>query len=152
MKTIQLKQLSLFLVLLPLCVVLFGTGCEKEESAQSHAKGTIIAVTEKCYGETVLIEVEEPKGIGSFGNFFTLDRGIDISYKNTISVPYFSKIGIPDSVPQIVGTWLYFEYRELTEEERKNSHLFSDPTLVCPAIYSPPAAQQFIITEILKYE
>jgi len=154
MKTKKLKLLTIFLLLLPLCMAILGTGCEKDEELPPfQAKGKIIAVTAMCYGEIVLIEVENPKGLGVKETFSTIGKEIDISYDNAIGVPYFSKIGIPDSVPQTVGTQLYFEYRELTEEERGQSNLFSTyPPIVCQAIYGPPTAKTLIITKIINYK
>ena len=144
----------LHLVPILLGLILMGVRCNKDDKLPLyHAKGTIIAVTGGCYSETVLIEVENPKGIGLKGTFSTLRKEINISYENAIGVPYFSKIGIPDTVPQTIGTWLYFEYRELTEEERHQSSLFSpDPTIICPAIYGPPSATPFMIVKIISYK
>ncbi len=149
MKANPLKISFIFLLL-----GLIGAGCEKEDELPPyHAKGRIIEITALCYGEIVLIEVENPKGIGVAGNFSTFGDEIDISYNNAIGVPYFSKIGIPDSVPQTIGTWLYFEYRELTEEERGQSSLFfPDFPLICKAIYGPPAAKRLLITKIISYK
>ena len=131
------------------------TGCEKEEKLPPfYAKGRIIAVTSMCYGEVVLIEVENPKGIGLPGTFSYIgENNKVITYKNAIGVPYFSKIGIPQSVPQKVGTWLYFEYRELTDEEKKDGSLFSpNPPIVCPAIYCSPVRSNLIITKVVEFE
>jgi hypothetical protein len=155
MKSKKLKQLTTFLLLLPLFVVFLGAGCEKEEDLPpDHAKGKIIEVTGGCYGEIVLIEVKSPEGIGLPGTFsYPGDEDEAISYKNAIGIPYFSKIGIPDSIPQTVGTELYFEYRELIEEERNQSSLFeTDPPIVCQAIYGPPTAKRLIITRIISYK
>jgi len=140
------------LVLLVLTIT--SVRCNKDDKLPPyHAKGTIIAVTGGCYGEIVLIEVENPKGIGLKGTFSTYYKEVDVSYDNAIGVPYFSKIGIPDTVPQTIGTWLYFEYRELTEEERNQSDLWSpDPPIVCPAIYVPPSATSFMIVKIISYK
>jgi hypothetical protein len=153
MKKTILKLITAFLLLLPLCVVLLGLGCEKEkELPPYHAKGKIIAVTSQCYGEVVVIEVENPKEVGLSGTFSTIGNEIDISYNNAIGVPYFSKTGIPDSVPQTIDTWLYFEYRELTEEEKEQNLFLPDPNVFCPAIYGSPIVNQFIITQIINYK
>ncbi|MCF8360915.1 MAG: hypothetical protein K9H26_19355 [Prolixibacteraceae bacterium] len=153
MKPKILKTLSTILLLLPLCVVFLGAGCKKnDELPPCHAKGEIIEVTGGCYGEIVLIEVETPKGIGLSGTF-SYPGGEDesITYKNAIGVPYFSKIGISDSVPQTIGTWLHFEYRELTEEERNQPSLFAtDPPITCPSIYGPPSVKRLIINKIIN--
>jgi hypothetical protein len=149
----KINLLSIFLFLLTLCVTFFGAGCEKDkELPPYHAKGKIIAVTTQCYGEVVVIEVEKPKGIGFPGTFSTIGNEIDISYNNAIGVPYFSKTGIPDYVPQTIDTWLYFEYRELTEEEKEQNLFLPDPNLFCPAIYGSPIVNQFIITQIINYK
>ena len=145
MKTTFLK-ISVFALLL----ILSETGCKKEEVLPPNtAKGKIIAVTGNCYGEVVLIEIENPKGIGVSGNFTTVGNDIDISYKNAIGVPYFNKIGLSASIPQTIGTSLYFEYRELSTEELNNSSLFEpDPPPLCMAIYGPPSCMRLIITKI----
>jgi hypothetical protein len=148
MKTFLLK--ISFVVLF---IALIGTGCKKEELEPFHAKGRIIEITGGCYGEIVLIEVENPKGIGEAGTFNYLGEEKRITYRNAIAVPYFSKIGIPDIVPQTVGTWLYFEYRELTEEEWEHSNLFlPDHPLICPAIYGSPSAPRLIITNVIDFK
>jgi len=148
------SQRLLYLIPILLGLILMWVRCNKDdELPPHHAKGTIIAVTGGCYGEIVLIEVENPKGIGLKGTFYTFRKEVNISYDNAIGVPYFSKIGIPDTVPQTTGTWLYFEYRELTEEERHQSDLWSpDPPIVCPMIYIPPSATSFIIVKIISYK
>ena len=149
MKTALLK-ISVFILLMTLIVV----GCNKYELPPFQAKGKIIAVTSMCYGEIVLIEVENPKGIGATETFAPIGDEINrITYKNAIGVPYFSKIGIPISVPQTVGTSLYFEYRELTEEERGKSNLFfPDYPIVCLAIYGGPVCKTLIITKVFDYK
>uniref|UniRef100_UPI0032168C59 hypothetical protein n=1 Tax=uncultured Draconibacterium sp. TaxID=1573823 RepID=UPI0032168C59 len=147
------KLLTALLLLLPLYVVLLEAGCEKEDELPPyHAKGKIIEVTKQCYGEIVLIEVENPKGIGLSGSFsYPGDENESITYKNAIGVPYFSKIGIPDSVPQNTGTWLYFKYRELTEEEKEVLFYSSNPPLFCPANIISPSNVPYIITKIISY-
>jgi hypothetical protein len=148
MKISILKISTIFLLL-----SLIGVGCEKnDELLPYHAKGKIIAVTAMCYGETVLIEVENPKGIGIADSFSTIGGEINISYENAIGIPYFSKIGIPDSVPQTVGTWLYFEYRELTEEEKEENLFSPDTPTICLGIYGAPTSNRFIITKIISYQ
>lgn len=128
-------------------------GCKKEELEPFHAKGKIIEVTSGCYLEIVLIEVENPKGIGQKGTFTYIgNEENQINYTNAIAVPYYSKIGIPNTVPQTVGTWLYFEYRELSEEEKSSSDLYSpNPPPFCYANIIPPSAKRLIITKVLDF-
>jgi len=148
MKTTFLK-ISVFVLLF----ALMGSGCEKEkELPPNTAKGKIIAVTGQCYGETVLIEVENPKGIGLQGTFsFVGEPDKKITYENGILVPYFTKIGLPNTVPQTVGTWLYFEFRELSDTEINKSELYStNPPIACPTIYGPPVGKKLIITKIIE--
>jgi len=149
MKTTFLKICGVVLL-----ITLIVVGCHKDELPPFQAKGKIIAVTAMCYGEIVLIEVENPTGIGVAGTFAPIGYPINTnSYQNAIGVPYFSKIGIPTSVPQTVGTSLYFEYRELTDEEWGKSNLFSTyPPIVCLAIYLGPDCKKYIITKILDYK
>ena len=145
------NYLILGLISCLLSLILFA--CEREDVLPTNqAKGKIILVTGLCYGEIVLIEVENPKGIGVKGTFSTLNKDVDISYENAIGVPYFSKIGLPDSIPQIVGTELYFEFRELTTEEWESGHLFgpSEP-IICPMIIGPPHSKLLIISRIISY-
>ncbi len=137
--------------LMLLYLVFLGVACEEDEQLPpNQAKGKIIAVTAGCYGEIVLIEVENPKGIGFEGTFSYVGEKEKITYKNAIGVPYFEKTGISADVPRAVGTWLYFEYRELTEKEREQPNLFSpDPPIVCPTIYGPPSVTYYIVTKII---
>ena len=109
-------------------------------------------VTGQCNGENVIIEISNPKGIGLSGKFATDGKETDaINYKNAIAVPYFSKIGLPDSIPQTIGTELYFEFRELTQEERENPHLFSTKEpIVCLTIYGRPYANPLIISKVIS--
>jgi len=148
-----MKKNYLILGFISCLLSLFLFACESEDVLPpSHAKGKIICVTALCYGEIVLIEVENPKGIGVKGTFSTFYKEVDISYENAIGVPYFSKIGLPDSIPQIVGTELYFEFRELTNEEWESGHLFepSEP-IICLANIIPPHAKPLIITRVISY-
>jgi len=124
---------------------------KKDELPSYYAKGTIIAVTGGCYGEIVVIEVETPNNIGYKGSFSTIGEEVDISYENAIGVPYFSKIGIPNHVPEAEGTWLYFKYRELTDEEMKQGLFSSQAPMICPAIFGYPYAKPLIITKVVKY-
>ena len=134
-------------------LVLTFTSCENnKELPPFHAKGTIIGVTALCYGEAVIIEVENPLGIGLAGMLPSSTEN-KITYKNAIWVPYFSKIGIPDSVPQTIGTWLSFEYRELTQDEREKSNLFSSTEPIgCLGNIIPPNAKYLIITKVIEFK
>ena len=150
MKTTIFK-ISIILLFLSL----MGAGCEKEEELPpNHAKGKIILVTVQCYGETVLIEVENPKGIGKSGTFSYMGKeNKKISYQNAIGIPYFSKNELPSNIPQKVGTWLYFEYRELTDDETKNGDLYSpNPPIACLSIYGDPTRKNLIITKVIEFK
>ena len=129
-------------------------GCEKEDKLPpNHAIGEIIAITGQCYGEVVLIEVENPNNIGMKGTFSTSNKEVKVIYENAIGVPYFIKTGIPDSIPQTVGTKLYFEFIELTDEDRKNEYLFSPSIpIICLAIYGPPSANYYIIEKVISFK
>ena len=153
-----MKRTTLKILLSLFILCLIWVGCDKNNEQEklplNHAKGTIIDVTSQCYGEVVLIEVDNPQGIGTAGTFTRIgDRQNPLTYQNAISVPYFSKIGIPDSVPQTIGTKLYFTYRELTEEERQAPYLFStNPPIHCTAVTGPPSANYYTITKIISYQ
>jgi hypothetical protein len=143
----------IFNILIYAVLVITFSSCENtKELPPFHAKGTIIGVTALCYGEVVIIEVENPLGIG-FAGMLPSSTEDKITYKNAIGVPYFSKIGIPDSIPQTIGTWLSFEYRELTQEERETSNLFSSTEpIMCLANIIPPNAKYLIITKIFEFK
>lgn len=129
------------------------TGCKKDELEPFHAKGRIIEITSGCYNEIVLIEVENPKGIGQAGTFAQTGDEKTITYRNAIAVPYFAKIGIPAAVPQTVGTWLYFEYRELTEEEKAGNDLYiPNPPPFCYGNIIPPSAKRLVITKVIDFK
>jgi hypothetical protein len=137
------------------CLVLIIFSCERVEVLPpNQAKGKIILVTGLCYGEAVIIEVENPKGIGLAGTFSTPGRESEaISYDNAIAIPYFSKIGLPDSIPQIIDTQLYFEFRELATEDSENPYLFStNQAIICLGNMIPPQAKPLIITKIISYK
>ena len=145
------------LKILTLCVIIVLTAfsCEKEEVLLPyHVNGRIIQIFTRCYGEWIMIEVENPKGIGMEGTFaFPGNEKGRINYKNAIAVPYLSKTNteIPPELkktPIKVGTWLYFEYRDVKEEEKSLFRTF--PPIVCPANISPPPAKGYIITKIIK--
>ncbi len=149
------KHFKYNIFLLLMCSIGLVTSCDKNDDLEpNQAKGKIIAVTGGCYGEVVLIEVDDPNGIGLSGTFSELGKVDEaITYQNAIAIPYFSKIGIEDTVPQTIGTELYFEYRELTEDEREQSLLFSpNPPPICTANIGPPPAKSFIITKIINFK
>jgi hypothetical protein len=143
--------------ILILCGVLLfmAFGCEKEKTLpKGEAKGKIIKTFAQCYGFWVMIEVEEPKGIGASGTFaFPGVEESRINYKNAIGVPYFSRIPhLNTDAPDTVGTWLHFEYRELTNEER-NSQIFVDTSFhgICNTMIGPPDVNMYMLTKILDY-
>ena len=138
-------------------IVFSAFSCEKEEVLPSNqAKGRIVQIFTRCYGEWIMIEVENPKGIGMEGTFaFPGNEESRINYKNAIGVPYFSKTHteIPPEfkkAPIIAGTWLYFEYRGVTEEEKDLFRMFPPP--VCTHNIGPPPAKGYIITKIIEYK
>lgn len=144
----------IFFWLFVFCLTLLDSGCNKEKIEvlpPNQAKGEIIAITGACYGDFVVVEVENPKEIGLSG---ALNIGTQTSqnYENAVGVPYFSKIGIPDSIPQTVGTWLHFKYRELTEEEKNQGNLWFSYLLPCPGIFGPPDVKKLIISEVIQYK
>ena len=146
MKTKILKLFSISLLYL-----FVGTGCEQDDKLSPYsARGKIIEITALCYGEVVLIEVENPKNIGALGKLIG-NNGEELSYENAIGVPYFAKIGIPDSI-QIIGSYLDFEYRELTEEEKKQDLFSSTVPIICHQDIIPPKANRLIITKIFSYK
>ncbi len=130
--------------------------CEKTEEIlpPNQAKGRIIETFRMCYGYWVMIEVDNPKGIGVEGTFaFPGDEESRITYKNAIGVPYFERIPVLNTeAPDSIGTWLHFEYRELTNEER-HSNIFVDTSFhgICLTNIIPPNATRYIITKILDY-
>jgi hypothetical protein len=146
-------KVVIFNVLIYLVLVIPFSGCENnKELPPYHAKGTIIGITSRCYGEAVIIEVENPLGIGLAGILPSLTNE-KVTYNNAIAVPYFSKIGIPDSVPQTIGTWLSFEYRELTQEEKETYNLFSSTEpIMCLDLFGPPLAKYLILTKVIEYK
>jgi len=146
-------KFNLFALVFCISIVLFS--CERTERLPSNqAKGKILLVTTRCYGEIVVIEVNNPEELGVAGVFSEPGKEAEsITYNNAIGVPYFEKIGLPDSIPQTIGTELYFEYRELTSEEWENGHLFeSAEPIACYANNIPPNTKRHIITKIISYK
>ncbi len=148
-----MKTTTLIMGMILLFLVFLGIACEKDEQLPpNQAKGKIIAVTARCYGEIIVIEVENPEGIGVEGTFTLIGEETNgITYKNAIGVPYFEKTGISATVPQAVGTWLYFEYRELTEEEEKGNLFNTEDPLICLMNIGPPTVKRVIITKIIDF-
>lgn len=144
-----MKKKKLFLII-PFLFLVMGmmSGCEKDEALPHYeAKGRVLGTTTGCYGHAVYIEVENPKGIGRKGSFS--DAGWE--YENAISVPYFDKVNLPTELMK-EGTWLHFEYREMTEEDGKRGLFVQDNPPFCPFFYGPPAAEVYIITRIIKHK
>jgi hypothetical protein len=134
-------------------IALMAFSCEKEEEIlpPNQAKGRIIETFRMCYGYWVMIEVENPKGIGEAA----LPRNEEPwkNYKNAIGVPYFDRIPeLNTEAPDAIGTWLHFEYRELTNEER-NSNIFVDTSFhgICTHDIIPPNTTRYIIIKIIDY-
>ena len=149
MKTI-LKILFLSVV-----IVLTAFSCEKEEEALPpyHAKGRIIKTFGRCYGEWVMIEIENPKGIGLPGTFVAAPQygDLEFDYNNAIGVPWFSKLpDIPENSPITIDTWLYFEYRVVEEEEKDLFRTIPPP--ICLANVIPPPVKYYIITKIIEFK
>jgi len=140
-----------------LCGIIFFTAfsCEKEEEIlpSSYAEGRIIQIFGGCYGECIMIEVENPEGIGVAGTFaFPGNEESRITYKNAIGVPWFSKLpDVPEDIPETIGTWLYFEYRDVKEKEKED--LFQTRTpIICPANIIPPSVKLYVITKIIEFK
>lgn len=141
------------ILLLSGLIALMAFSCEKErQSANNQAEGKIIATFDRCYGYWVMIEVENPSGIGDTGSF-TPPGGSKIKYKNAIGIPYFNRLpDVKTDAKDSIGTWLNFEYRNLTDTER-HSPIFVDTSFkgICPDNIIPPEAKMYIITKIIDY-
>ena len=152
------------IVLLSSFAVLMAFSCEKgkqvppeQQDQEQHytmyqAQGTIIANFTWCYGYWVMIEVENPARIGDSGSFKPI-TGQGFKYKNAIGVPYFKRLpDLKTDAPDSVGTWLNFEYRDLTDKEW-HSQIFVDTSYnyICPANIVPPKAKMYIVTKIIDY-
>ena len=152
MKSKVRNLITLSFLLVSFFAFVVTLGCNDDEPTSNYAKGKIIAVTGGCYLDVVLIEVENPMGIGNAGHFSTIGNEVDVTYSNAINVPYFSKIGIPDSVPQIVGTELYFECQEITADEEAESGFFTSSAMFCTTDHIPPSGAPFIITKVISFK
>ena len=134
-----------------LLILLASISCEKEEVLPANqAKGTIIADFTGCYGYFLLIEVSAPKGIGLSGEYTFAGSGRKITFRNAIAVPYFYRISeLNTTAPYSIGTWLYFEYRDVKSGE---GNLFRWPKpIVCPDNIIPLKTKKYIITRIIEY-
>lgn len=143
------------ILLLSVFIGLMAFSCEKEKQLPANqAEGTIVANLHRCYGYSVLIEIDNPQGIGNEGTYMAVgEPGPEVKYTNAIGVPYFERI--PDLITNAqdsVGTWLRFEYRELTSEER-NSQIFVDTAFhgICNELYGPPDVPMYIITKVIDH-
>jgi hypothetical protein len=138
------------LKLTAILLILAGSFSSCGEEPDNQATGRIIEILDGCYGEVVMIEIETPKGLGSQGSFFHYNS--EIKYSNAIGVPYFSKTSIQEDkrIAQKTGTWIHFEFKEITEADRD---LFSSTNIiVCPALYAAPAINYYVITKIINYQ
>lgn len=136
-------------------IVLTTFGCEKEEVLPlNHAKGRIIQTFKMCYGDWIMIEVENPEGIGLPGTFaFPGNEESRITYKNAIGVPSFQRLPeLNINNPETIGAWLYFEYRKLTDEER-HSNIYVDTSYhgICNTMIGPPSVNMYMITKNIDY-
>lgn len=144
-----MKTEKLFLMM-PFLFLVMGmmSGCEKDEPTPHYeAKGRVLGATDGCYGHAVYIEVESPKGIGKKGSF----SNAGWEYENAISGPYFDRVNLPSELMK-EGTWLHFEYREMTEEDGKRRLFEPDELIFCPANIIPPYATVYIITKIINHK
>jgi hypothetical protein len=138
-------------------IVLNAYSCEKDEPVfpSNQAKGRIIETFRMCYGYWVMIEVDDPLGIGVEGEFaFPGDEGPRLIYSNAIGVPYFHRIPELDTeAPDTIGTWLHFKYRKLTADEL-HSNIFIDTSFhgICLSNVAPPYVNMYIVTEIIDYQ
>lgn len=137
-----------------LSILFCCVACKQKETMgdeRFQAKGKIIEIFGGCYGESIMIEIETPKNMGTFGTFtFPYGENNTLNYSNAVNVPYFSKMPTigGEGILATKGTWLYFEYREKTEEDNP---LFMTP-IVCPAIYAGPPVKNYVITKIIDFK
>ena len=91
--------------------------------------------------------------IGKTGHFVpaALTVSPEFNYTNAIGVPWFSKLSvIPDTIPDLIGTWLYFEYRDV---ETSDEELFKTiPPINCQGVYIPPSVNRYVITKIIDFK
>ena len=136
-----------------LFLLIAGVGCEKETLPPHQAKGIVLGYVEgPCVANALYIEVENPKGIGLEGEgTFIGSRDWTRNYRNAIAVPLFHKIDL--SADLMKGdTWLHFEYRELTEED-KNRRLFEpERPEICLWVTPAPPAKYYMITKIIAHK
>jgi hypothetical protein len=151
LKIIEMKNKILLYTVITLFLMIGGMGCEKEKLPHNQAQGKVLGPTGPCQGYALYIEVENPKGIGLDGEGISAGSGRTWNYRNAISVPLFNRIGLPVELME-EGTWLHFEYREFTEEE-KNRRLFEpDEPVICQMLYGPPPSKTYMITRIIAHK
>jgi hypothetical protein len=147
-----MKTNPTFILTFLLLSIFIGSCTDNEELPENQAKGQITHVFDGCYGQWLMIEVDQPNNIGKTGHFVSSPSTshLEFDYTNAIGVPWFSKISeIPDTVPDIIGTWLYFEYRGI---EQGDDLLFETvPPVYCPAVYLIPDVNQYVVTKVFKY-
>ncbi len=89
MKTKKIKLLNVFLLLLPLCVVIMGSGCEKEDVSQSvlNGKWILIGFGDDSTNEFTSESDSEPKSSyvvfdnGEMVAYSVTNKTYDVSYK-----------------------------------------------------------------------
>ena len=146
-----MKKEIFFFTVVTLFLMVAGMGCKEETPSLNQAKGIVLGATGPCQGYALYIEVENPKGIGLEGKDISAGSGRTWNYQNAISVPLFNRIGLPVELMK-EGTWLHFEYREMTEEE-KNRRLFEpDEPVICLMYQGAPPANTYMITKIIAYK
>ncbi len=151
LKLNEMKNKILSFTVIALFLLTGGAGCEKEKLPHNQAQGKVLGPTGPCQGYALYIEVKNPKGIGLEGKGISAGSGRTWNYRNAISVPLFNRIGLPVELME-EGTWLHFEYREFTEEE-KNRRLFEpDEPVICQMLYGPPPSKTYMITRIIAHK
>jgi hypothetical protein len=84
MKSKKIKLLSLALFLLPLCVVLLGTGCEKDKRDSFCYQGKVVTLNQGD-GCQNIIEITKSAENGSLAKDATLSFNPDL-YEGTLKV------------------------------------------------------------------